>query len=59
MHRRIMLALFLASAPVALSSLSAQTATPTSADQQLRALYGAYAAWDARDTGTVENARGR
>ena len=37
--------------------VAAQEAAAT-ADQRLRALYDAYAAWDARDTGTIENARG-
>jgi uncharacterized protein (DUF885 family) len=59
MKRTALVALLLMSAGAVVmpDPLIAQ-ATPASADQQLRSLYDAYAAWDARDTGTIENERG-
>ena len=35
-----------------------QTETRSAADEQLRALYDGYAAWDAKESGFIENARG-
>ncbi|HEX6217854.1 MAG TPA: DUF885 family protein [Sphingomicrobium sp.] len=39
-------------------ALSAPAAAQSAADAQLKALYDGFAAWDARDSGTIENARG-
>ena len=59
MKRTALIALLLitAGAVVYPAPLAAQAVSATS-DQQLRALYDAYAAWKARDTGTIENERG-
>ena len=39
-------------------ALAAPAAAQSAADRQLKALYDGYAAWDARESGTIENARG-
>ena len=39
-------------------ALTAPAMAQSAADAQLKALYDSYAAWDAKDSGTTENARG-
>ena len=52
-------AVFLATAIVCSPVVAAPTKqTPTSADTRLKALYGGYAAWDAKESGYFENSRG-
>ena len=52
-------AVFLATAIVCSPVVAAPTKqTPTSADARLKALYGGYAAWDAKESGYFENSRG-
>ena len=48
----------LATAFLVTGALSAPALAQSAADQQLKALYDGYAEWDARDSGTIENARG-
>ncbi|HET7709080.1 MAG TPA: DUF885 family protein [Sphingomicrobium sp.] len=43
---------------VAAFALAAPAAAQTAADRQLKALYDGYAAWNAMDNGTIQNARG-
>ena len=44
--------------PAAAQTQAAQQATPSAADRQLKALYDEYARWDAKESGTFEDARG-
>ena len=44
--------------PAAAQVQAAQQAVPSAADQQLKALYDEYARWDAKESGTFEDARG-
>ena len=44
--------------PAAAQPPASQQAAPTAADRQLKALYDGYAAWDAKESGTFEDARG-
>ena len=54
--------MLLAGAAVATGPTFAQTApaaaAPSSADQRLKALYDAYAAWDAKESGVIQDANG-
>jgi uncharacterized protein (DUF885 family) len=55
-------AILLAGAPLVLSPIAhaapAGAAAPTSADQQLRALYNGYSTWDARESAVFEDSQG-
>ena len=59
---RILLGLALAlalAAPAALFAQNAPAAQPPAADQRLKAIYEAYATWQSREYGSIEDSRGQ
>src|SRR3954471_1734229 len=46
------------SVPLSAAAAPAQSASQTSADARLKALYNGYAAWDAKESGVLQNADG-